>query len=590
MHKWLLFIAVLWVFSGPVTAFNDDELDNQLENERPQLNVVIEGVSGQLLTNVRNRLSIYAYHNQPSPGPARVRFLHRRAEQEILRALAPAGHYQARVDTQFERLNGAWQLTYSITAGPVMPIRHVDIQIAGEAQDDPAFTQMIQNLDIQPGQNLHHRDYENAKSRIRSLAADRGYRNATFEKNELKIDLNDYAADIEIGFNSGVRHRFGQVEFSESQLDDDILQRFVQFEEGDYITSEELVELQMALSDSNYFGRVQIQPVWSDVDENAFVPVRIEVEPNRRTHYRFGIGYGTDTGARVLFEQNRRWVNARGHRFNSHFQFSELISAVGANYIIPGRRPQTDQYLLRAGWRDEDTSTTRSELMNLGVSWQRQLDRTQRTIAIDWQDERDTFGGERRDTQFLIPSVQWERVHTANRLDVSEGYRSSIVLRGAAEDLLSSTNFTQATLSGKYVFSFAERYRVLARGEVGTTVASDFDQIPTSLRFYAGGDNSIRGYGYRTIGPRDEDGLMLGGRHLLVGSIELDYEFRPNWRIATFWDGGNAFNDVNSDTHHGAGFGVRWQSPVGPIRIDLAHGFGSEGDNIRLHLTLGPDL
>ncbi|MBA3988694.1 MAG: outer membrane protein assembly factor [Idiomarina sp.] len=586
MRYWLLFWAIV-LFNGSALAFNDDEDD---EDGRPQLNVVIEGVSGQLLTNVRNRLGIYNYHQQPSPGPARVRFLHRRAEQEILRALAPAGFYRASVETDFARDNGVWRLTYRITPGPAMPIRNVDIRITGEAENDDAFNRLIRNLNIQPGQDLHHRNYDNAKNRIRSLAADRGYRNARFERSELQIDLNDYAADIVIEFDSGTRFRFGDVRFSEAQLDEDILQRFVQFEQGEYITSDELVELQMALSDSDYFSRVQIQPLWDEASDDAIVPVAINVEPNNRTHYRAGLGYGTDTGARVLFEQNRRWVNTRGHRFNSQFQFSELISAVGANYIIPGRQPQTDQYVLRAGWRDEDTSTTRSELVNLGVSWQRQLERTQRTIALDWQDERDTYSGERRDTQFLIPSVQWNRVHTPDRLNVREGFRTSLAVRGASDAVLSSTDFAQATLGAKYVFSFAERYRLLTRGELGTTVASDFDRIPTSLRFYAGGDSSIRGYGYRSIGPRDEDGIMLGGRHLMVGSIELDYEFRPNFRVATFWDAGNAFNDITSATRHGAGFGVRWQSPVGPIRIDLAHGFGPEGENISFHLTLGPDL
>lgn len=587
MSRWYLPLAAIWLFSCSFAVSAQEEDD---ENERPLLSVVIEGVSGQLLTNVRNRLSIYAYNNQPAPGPGRVRYLHRRSEQEILRALAPAGHYQAQVETDLNRTDTGWQLTYHITPGPVMQIRNVDIQLQGQASEDPAFSRLMDDLNIQPGQNLHHRNYENAKNRIRSLASDRGYREASFQRSELLIDLPAYAADISLHFDSGPRYRFGEVRFSEAQLDEDILQRFVHFEAGEYISSEELVELQMSLSDSNYFNRVQIQPEWEDATEDQFVPISITLEPNNRTHYRTGLGYGTDTGARLSFEQNRRWVNRRGHRFNSQFQFSELISAVGANYIIPGRHPQTDQYILRGAWRDEDTDTTRSELFNLGVSWQRQLDRTQRTVALDWQDERDDFGEERRNTQFLIPSIQWDRIHTPNRLNVREGFRATLAIRGATEEILSSTNFVQATISGKYVFSFAERFRLLTRAEFGSTISSNFDRIPTSLRFYAGGDSSVRGYGYRSIGPRDEEDNMLGGRHLMVGSAEIDYEFRPNWRVATFWDAGSAFNDVRTSTQHGVGFGARWQSPIGPIRIDLAHGFGRQGDKVRLHLTLGPDL
>lgn len=587
MRGWWFPLLIALLCFQPVTLAQDNDEDDE---EQSRLVVEINGVSGQLLTNVRNRLSVYEYNNQPVPGPGRVRYLHRRAEQEILRALAPAGFYRARVDTEFNRENGIWRLTYNITPGPAMQIRHVDIQIEGEASDDDAFVRLQRNLNIQPGQDLHHRNYENAKNRIRSLAAERGYRDARFTTSELQVDLQDYAADIVLHFDSGPRYRFGQVEFSESHLDEDILQRFVHFESGTYISSDELIELQMSLSDSDYFSRVQIQPQWSEASEDYVVPVSIALEPNARTHYRAGIGYGTDTGARVSFEQNRRWVNRRGHRFNSQFQFSQLLSSVGANYIIPGSQPQTDQYILRAGWRDEDTDTTKSELINLGVSWQRQLDRTQRTVSLDWQDERDMFGDEARRTQFLMPGVQWDRIHTPNRLDVREGYRLVFGVRGASEAMLSSTNFTQFNLGGKYVLPFAERFRILTRADFGTTIADDFSRIPTSLRFYAGGDNSIRGYGYRTVGPRDEEGFMLGGRHLMVGSVELDYEFRPNWRIATFWDSGKAFNDISTAFRNGAGFGVRWQSPVGPIRIDLAHGFGPEGNNLRLHLTLGPDL
>ncbi|RUO23831.1 outer membrane protein assembly factor [Aliidiomarina minuta] len=585
MKLWLVLLVLAMLFCiSPAMA---EETDNGQNN---QLEVSISGVSGRDASNVRNRLSIYTYHGQQAPGAARLRFLHRRAEQEILRALAPSGYYQASVERQLERTDSGWQARYDITPGPVMQIRDVDIQITGEAREDDAFRNLINNLDIRSGQNLRHSNYENAKSRLRNLATERGYNEAAFAKSELRIDLEDYAADIVIHLESGPRFRFGQIRFSEAQLDEDVLQRFVPFHEGDYLTSDRLMELQFGMADSDYFSRVQIEPLWSEADDDKLVPVAVELEPNKRTYYRAGIGYGTDTGARLSFDQNRRWVNTRGHRFSTQFQLSESSSTVAANYIIPGQQPQTDQYAIRTSWRDEDVGPTRTEIFTLGVSWQTQLERTLRTMSLDWQDERDRFEGERRNTQFLIPSIQWNRVHTPDRLDVARGYRLNLGLRGATEQALSSTDFGQVTLSGKFVFSFAERFRFLTRGDFGTTAATDFDRIPTSLRFYAGGDTSIRGYGYRMVGPRNEEGEIVGGRHLAVGSAEVDYEFRPNWRVAAFIDSGNAFDNVNDAFRTGIGAGVRWQSPVGPIRIDLAHGLADVGDTIRLHLTLGPDL
>lgn len=583
---WTRNLLVLMLLAvAPVSALQDEE-----GGDNNQLQVVIEGVSDQVATNVRRRLSIYEYHNASAPGSSRVRFLHRRAEQEILRALAPYGYYNASVEGKLTRTDNGWTARYQIQTGNAMPIGDVDIRIRGDASDDPAFERLRENLNIRSGQPLRHSNYESAKSAFRSLAAERGYNRATFDKSELQIDLAAYEANVVLHFDSGPRFRLGPVNFSESQIDDDVLSRFLPFEAGEYLTSEKLLELQMGLSDSGYFQRVQVQPQWQEASDDEMVPVSVDLEPNARTHYRAGVGYGTDTGARLRFEQNRRWVNSRGHRFNAQFQLSEVLSNVSANYVIPGAQPQTDQYAIYASWSDEVTDETQSELLTVGASWQKQLDQILRTISLDWQDERDRFQGESRNTQFLIPGVQWSLVQTPDRLDVDNGFRATLGFKGASKNMLSSTSFIQATLSGKLVKSLSERIRLLTRADLGTTEADEFSRIPTSLRFYAGGDSSVRGYSYRSIGPRNEAGEMLGGRYLTVASVEMDYEFRPNWRIATFVDHGNAYNDISDSFNTGAGFGVRWQSPVGPIRLDLAHGFDERGDTLRLHLTIGPDL
>ncbi|RUO18822.1 autotransporter assembly complex protein TamA [Aliidiomarina haloalkalitolerans] len=556
----------------------------------PQLFVTIEGVNGREATNVRNLLGIHAYHRQNAPGASRVRFLHNRAERDIFRALTPYGYYRIEVDSSLEQRDGDWHAHYRIQPGQPIPIGQVNIEFRGDAANDPQFTQLRQSLALRSGARLRHSEYEASKSRIRNLAAERGYYQARFVEQELRIDLDRYQADIHLIFDSGPRYRFGEVRISEGHLDEDVMRRFIGFESGDLITSNELLMLQLGMSDSDYFSRVEVQPLWGEADEDFQVPVVVEYEPNQRTFYQTGFGYGTDTGPRISFEQNRRWVNTRGHRYQGLVQLSEIKTNVGASYIIPGQRPQTDQYAIRGAWVDENTSNTRSERLTLGVSWQKQLTRTQRIVALDWLDERDRIDGERRNSEFLLPSVQWSRVHAENRLNVSDGFRLSLTLRGAAESLLSDTDFSQAHLAAKTVIRLSDRVRFLTRGDLGISASEDFSKVPTSLRFYAGGDTSIRGYGYRSIGPRNELGEVLGARHLLVGSVEFDYEFRPNMRWAVFLDSGNAFNDITEPMRTGAGIGYRWQSPIGPIRVDLAHGFSYPGDRIRLHLTIGPDL
>ena len=149
----------------------------------------------------------------------------------------------------------------------------------------------------------------------------------------------------------------------------------------------------------------------------------------------------------------------------------------------------------------------------------------------------------------------------------------------------------QLAADAKWITSFNDNNRLLLRAQAGTTWISDddFDSLPSSKRFFTGGDNSIRGYALDTVAPRDDEGNVLGGRHLLVGSLEYEYRILEQWSIAAFIDTGDAFDDT-IDLRTGVGFGLRWQSPVGPIRVDLAHGLEEPGDTVRLHLNIGPDL
>jgi len=148
----------------------------------------------------------------------------------------------------------------------------------------------------------------------------------------------------------------------------------------------------------------------------------------------------------------------------------------------------------------------------------------------------------------------------------------------------------QLYASAKYIHSLGD-LRLLARVESGTTWIDSVEDLPASLRYFTGGDQSIRGYGFRELGPLNDDGTeVVGGRNLTVGSVEFDYLVRSNWRVAVFADAGNAFNNPDDfDFMRSVGFGVRWLSPVGPIRIDIAHPFNSD-DAFRIHVTMGPDL
>jgi translocation and assembly module TamA len=189
-----------------------------------------------------------------------------------------------------------------------------------------------------------------------------------------------------------------------------------------------------------------------------------------------------------------------------------------------------------------------------------------------------------------MPGVNVQRVWGRERLIAARGARLQLDLKGAQEGLLSDTSFVQGQVDAKLIVPLLEGLRLIGRGTVGAIQTDEFRRLPPSIRYFAGGDQSVRGYDYNKLGPRDASGEVVGGRYLLVGSLELERHIRGNWRAALFFDTGNALDGWNESLKQGAGVGLRWETPIGLVRMDLATALSEDGSPWRLHLTLGPDL
>ncbi|KAA0875413.1 outer membrane protein assembly factor [Nitrincola tapanii] len=545
-------------------------------------------MSDALADNVRGFLSIQSLEDQDVRSESRLRYLHRQAEGEIRQALEPFGYYTPQIETELQRLDsGDWQARYRIDPGVPTRVSRVEIQLLGEAADDSAFQSLLATRPLRRGAILSHQDYERLKTQLQSLAAERGYYQSRFQQQRILVDPEAAEAEIDLVFDSGTRARVGEIRFAESPLDERLLRRYPRFAEGDYLDVTRLVDLQGALIDSDYFSDVEVRPLLDEMEEGV-IPVQVNLTPRLRTLYSAGFGFGTDTGARMQLGMNRRYINSRGHKLDARLRFSEIRNDLSGSYMIPGRDPRFDLFGLRARYADENSDTIESSTLALGGVWQRQIGDWERVLSLDFEQEEFTFDQNTQTVKLLIPRAQLSRTLADNRFNTRAGQRISFSLAAANDALLSDVSFIQVSASGKRVDSFGERWRLLSRLEVGATLADEFDRLPASQRFYAGGDNSIRGYDYQTLGPKSAQGNVIGGRYLLVSSLEADYEFRPNWRLAGFIDAGNAFDGWSDPIKTSLGFGVRWQSPVGPIRVDLATPIQDSG--VRIHFTLGPDL
>jgi translocation and assembly module TamA len=189
-----------------------------------------------------------------------------------------------------------------------------------------------------------------------------------------------------------------------------------------------------------------------------------------------------------------------------------------------------------------------------------------------------------------MPGVSYSLLRSDNRLDPNRGYRLQFDLRGAVDGLLSDANVLHGNVMLKGLTTVFDNHRLLGRVQFGGTETNGFSAVPPSLRFFAGGDQSVRGYDYQSLSPENNRGDKIGGRYLFTASAEYQYSLTDKWRLATFIDQGNSFNSLEFPTlKTGVGFGVRWVSPVGPLRLDLAHALDDDG-GVRLHFSMGPEL
>ncbi|HZR46823.1 MAG TPA: autotransporter assembly complex family protein, partial [Candidatus Manganitrophaceae bacterium] len=525
------------------------------------------------------------------PSDETVQRLYRQAPEEIKKALQALGHYHPQIHSELARREGRWEARFTIDAGPPVRVEKVDLKITGEGETDPPFEAIPEQFPLKPGAVLNHGLYEDAKKKMQGLAAERGYFDARFTTSELQVDVQRNRADILLHFETGRRYRIGKVSFGGTEFDPGFLSRFVPFKPGEPYHTSHLLALQGNLVNSDYFATVDVR-VLTEEAKGDQVPIAVTLTAKKKYQLSAGVGYGTDTGARVKLGWEDRQVNLRGHRFRTELELSQIEQHATATYEIPLARPPADKLQFQAGWKHEHTVTAESQQGMAGVA--RTKGRTGgwiETLSLNYQAELFQVGDQTGSSRLLLPGISWARTLADNQNDPRRGSRLSFGVKGTTRTIGSDIDLIQAETQGKLIRPFGERGRILLRGDLGWSRVSDFSRLPASLRFFAGGDRSIRGYRYQSLGPEDESGKVIGGRSLAVGSVEYDHRIKKDWSLAVFYDAGNAFNDWRKiDLKQGAGIGARWHSPVGPVRLDLAYAISEPGITLRLHFNMGPDL
>jgi translocation and assembly module TamA len=556
------------------------------------LSVLVEGVEEPLRDNIMAHLDINRFAGKAPPAETELRWLHTNAERHIQEALQPFGYYEPVIESTLNQTTGGgWEARYRIQPGRPLPIALVDVQLTGDAANDPVFQALVDKRPLAKGQALDHAKYEQFKQNLEALATERGYFDAHFTEHAIQVDLHAYEAAIKLHYDTGKRYLFGDITFKQNFLSPELLSRYLRFKPSDPYDANELLKLQGDLGGSTYFSQIRINT--SPDAKTVSVPVDVALEPNKKHKYSAGLGYGTDTGPRGKLKVENRWLNRWGHYYEAELQLSPIKSFIGGKYVIPGRDPVTEKYALSANYTLQNYQDQDFERIALGGSYQHEEGKWLKIYNLTMQYEDYKVGNEPRATSFLlIPGLNWTWIDADDRLFTTRGLMFGFEVRGASTALLSDINFLQGLLHLKWIRALNEDSRLIVRGDMGATaIREDFTKMPASLRFFTGGDASVRGYAYNKIGPTDNSGKVIGGKNLVVGSLEYEHRVWNNWGLAVFMDVGDAFDGARPELKTGAGVGVRWRSPIGPVRIDFATGLDQPpGDTFRFSFSLGPDL
>ncbi|WP_040551469.1 autotransporter assembly complex protein TamA [Rheinheimera nanhaiensis] len=547
------------------------------------LTLNITGIKGELKDNVAIYLQKFT-EDEVSAGTR----LHAALTQEAEKALQALGYYQSEIEVH-PKPDNPLALTLHIKAGKPVLIDTVDIQLSGDAANDADFAALLQQQAPKRGAILHHGQYEGLKSALRNLALRKGYFDARFSLNRLEVAPELNQAFVRLHFDSGVRYRFGEVTFSGQQIDSARLQSLLPFAAGDAYLASQLGELNQALATTGWFSSILVEGNTEQISD-FHLPVEVSLAPERRNIIETGIGYSTDVGARLKLNWLKPWLNSAGHSLRTDLALSEIEQSIEAAYKLPLQHSATDYYQLQLGVRNRDTEDTASRESNLvlerywllGNQWYR-------TASLRWLYEDFVQADQRDNISLIMPGISYNRSRQAGGAMPHSADRLALRVEVSDEAWGSGASFVRLRGRAGWIGSAGDNHRFVTRLDAGAILMEALRKLPPSLRFFAGGDNSIRGFGYETISPTNEQGELIGGRYLLTGSAEYQYRLRGNWWLAAFTDYGSAWDD-NPDWQQGVGVGVRWASPVGPIRLDFAFGLDQPGSGFQLHFALGPEL
>lgn len=584
-------LCLMGVTSPVAAAFFQQKVDEQTkDNVVSPVKVNVHGADEALAENLRALLPSLRPLKCDSPMERITRFIEA-SDEKLQEAAEAMGYYDARFNVTPVRQAQCWGLNVAVIPGEPVKVTDIDVQISGSGRDLPQFRELAATLPYQVGDILVHQKYEDFKTRLNRTANNLGFFDAKYLTRTIEVNPDTHQAKVRIHFDTGNRYRIGKVKMQQDVLDNKHLRRFVRIQQGDTYDAEAIRKQQQLLEGGGYYSEVLVS---SDYEQavNGEVPIKIEAKRRKRYSYTGKVGYASDSGARTELGMDIHWVNAKGHKLTTRGSIGQTEQSAEATYKVPLWNPEHEYTSLAVGWKKSNSGNIESRANKVGLDYNRRSETDwQQTIFINHLNETTQVKGEAAiNAQLTLIGARAKKTKVDDTPHARNGWTLGVELQGAQQGVLSDQSLLQAKLQGKRLQTMKNNDKVIVQANLGTTLTDELKEMPKSLRFFAGGANSVRGYGFESLGETNAAGEVIGGKHLLTTSLEYERPLAGKWSAAAFVDAGNAFDSTSKLTMKvGAGFGVRWKSPLGPIRADLAVPKDNKTD-VHFYFSLGPDL
>lgn len=515
--------------------------------------------------------------------------LQRQSEQTARELLATEGYFSPQVESAVEWLGDDWRVDYRIDPGVRTQVRSVKLDFDGDLKTstdkDKLREQITRSFSLKQGMPFRQADWETAKQVVLRPLLAGAYQTARIAASEARVDPASHAADLTLTVDSGPAFFYGEPVVSGSErYPESIARNLSPARPGQPYRQQDMLDYQAALEGSGYYAQatVRIEP---DPALAAAVPVQVEVVERKEKRFSVGAGVSTDTGARVQASWLHRDVLDRGLRLKLDARLETSRQTAAAELAWPRNANGYENSVgLQLKQEDIEGQETRSTV--LAAKRSRTRGQIETTLSLQYQTEEQTIANVLDSSnQALTLNYAWTQRNVGRTFYPRRGHVLSLQAGGALDALLSDTSFVRLLGRHTQYFPVGKDGRLILRGEFGSVLADTRDGIPTDFLFRAGGDNSIRGYAYQSLGRSLSSGVS-SVRYLATGSAEYNYFFNREWGMALFVDAGDAADSPGSlSPVFGYGFGARYSSPVGPVNFDLA--YGEATDEFRLHFSLG---